>query len=81
LSSRNCLRVVVGAFLSERIFLRAIVGALLSCTLMSGHLYFSPFQFTTASTTDSEGMEDREQREIGPRTERSEWGGVAIKCF
>ena len=37
LSARNCVRVVVGAFLSERIYLRAIVGALLSCALMSGH--------------------------------------------
>jgi len=35
--ARNCLRVVVGAFLSERIYLCAIVGALLSCVLMSGH--------------------------------------------
>ena len=49
MSARNCLRVVVGAFLSERIYLRAIVGALLSCALMSGHRFWGwPIQWNHA---------------------------------
>jgi len=37
LSARNCLREVVGAFLSESIYPRVFVRALLSCAHMSGH--------------------------------------------